>query len=352
MKKKNPKIDGFTRRQFIGRSAAVTAGITFGSNAIFGAPAFIKNLGKPNSLINGVQIGAITYSFRSMPDQSAEATLQYVLDSGISAIELMGEPAESFAGAPVSTVDRSKYYGLMRKTRDGGTLTAEEQKEFDELKALSESYENQLAAWRTSVSMDKFIKLKKMYADAGVSIYAFKPSTFGPDSSDAVINYGLNAAKALGANQVTLEFPDNNERTKKLGDMGAKHKIYFAYHGHEQQTPTMWDIALSQSKYNAMNLDVGHYVAAGNPSPIDLIIEKHDRIKSMHLKDRQNPSHEKGNLMWGKGDTPIVEILHLIRDNKYKFPATVELEYEVPEGSNAVKEVKKCVDYCRKALED
>jgi len=55
---------------------------------------------KPNSLINGVQIGTITYSYRQMPDQSAEAILKYVVDSGISAIELMGGPVESFAGAP------------------------------------------------------------------------------------------------------------------------------------------------------------------------------------------------------------------------------------------------------------
>src|SRR5919106_2678238 len=57
---------------------------------------------KPNSLIAGVQIGTITYSYRSMPDQSAEATLRYIVDSGISAIELMNGPAESFAGAPPS----------------------------------------------------------------------------------------------------------------------------------------------------------------------------------------------------------------------------------------------------------
>jgi hypothetical protein len=29
---------------------------------------------------------------------------------------------------------------------------------------------------------------------------------------------------------------------------------------------------------------------------------------------------------------------------------SVELEYDVPEGSDAVKEVRKCVDYCRAAL--
>src|SRR4029434_8253998 len=54
---------------------------------------------KPNSLFNGVQIGTITYSYRSMPDQSAEATLQYIVDSGIGAVELMGAPVDSWARA-------------------------------------------------------------------------------------------------------------------------------------------------------------------------------------------------------------------------------------------------------------
>jgi hypothetical protein len=39
-----------------------------------------------------------------------------------------------------------------------------------------------------------------------------------------------------------------------------------------------------------------------------------------------------------------------MRKNRYKFPASVELEYQVPEGSDPVKEVRKCVDYCRAAL--
>src|ERR1051325_4916110 len=55
---------------------------------------------KPNSVVNGVNLGTITYSYRSMPDQSAEAILRYVVDSGISAIEFMGDPVEAFAGAP------------------------------------------------------------------------------------------------------------------------------------------------------------------------------------------------------------------------------------------------------------
>ena len=39
-----------------------------------------------------------------------------------------------------------------------------------------------------------------------------------------------------------------------------------------------------------------------------------------------------------------------MKKNKWKMPATVELEYAIPEGSDAVKGVGKCVEYCRRAL--
>jgi sugar phosphate isomerase/epimerase len=338
-----------SRRRFLATSGTLAAGLVTTSNSLIGAPGIMRFYGKHDSLIKGVQIGVITYSFRSMEDQSAEATLKYVKDCGISAIELMGGPAESFAGMPVSTVDRRAYFGMRRKARNN-ELSEEEQKEYDELTAEMDAFNKSVVEWRSKVSMDKFTEFKNMYADAGVSIYAFKPSAFGTRNTDAEIDYGFRAAKALGANQVTLELPGDNAHTKKLGKFGSKHKIYIAYHGHEQQTPTWWDTALAQSEYNAMNLDLGHYVAAGNPDPLDLIREKHDRIKSMHIKDRQNPENGKKNLPWGDGDTPIIEALELMSTNQYKFPATIELEYKVPEDSDPVKEVTKCLDFCRKGL--
>ena len=52
----------------------------------------------------------------------------------------------------------------------------------------------------------------------------------------------------------------------------------------------------------------------------------------------------------GTGETPIKEILQLVKNNKWKIPATIELEYDIPEGSDAVKEVARCVEYCKRAL--
>jgi sugar phosphate isomerase/epimerase len=284
-----------------------------------------------------------------MPDQSAEATLKYILECGISAIELMGGPAESFAGMPQSSMNRRAFYGLMRKQRDG-ELTEEESREMVELQAQRKAYNAEVAKWRMNPPIEKFEQFRKMYNDAGVSIYAFKPNAFGKDNTDAEIAYGFKAAKALGAGHVTLEHPSDDAHTLKLGKIAEKYGIGVAYHGHEQQTPTFWDTALQQSPMNMLNADMGHYVAAGNDQPLELLKKHNKRIASIHLKDRQSPANGKENLMWGKGDTPITGILKLMSEQRYGFPATVELEYDIPEGSDAIREVSRCLEYCKTQL--
>lgn len=321
-----------SRRQFLGRTAAAVSGLALASNSVFGAPAIIRNLGKPNSKFNGVQIGAITYSFRSLPG-SAEEILKYCVDCNISAIELMGPTAEAFAGAPhMSTAPM---------------VPGRRPQLSDEERAARGK---EIAQWRATVSMDKFAQLRKMYKDAGVSIYAWKPSALGENNTDAEVDYALRVAKVLGASHVTVELPKEGAQSKRLGAIADRNKIAVAYHGHLQQTFTAWDEALAQAKYNGINLDAGHYVAAGF-DPLPFIEGKHEKIYSMHLKDRKSKANGQANVVWGQGDTPIVEILQLMRKNKYKFPATVELEYDIPEGSDAIREVQKCVEYCRKALE-
>lgn len=344
------KRNSINRRRFLRTATAAAAGTALGGSSLFAGPAILKQIKGRPGLYNGVSIGLITYSFRSMPDQSAEAILQYVLDSGVGAIELMGDPAESFAGKPDNPVDRRTYFGLRRKQRDGEGLTYDEQKDLQEMQEQTAAYNKEVALWRASVSPDKFRELKRMYHDSGVSIYAFKPRAFEKDNSDAEIDWGFRTAALLGASHITLEHPGDDAHTGKLGKMAKKHGVYVAYHGHEQQTPAFWDTALEQSAYNSLNLDLGHYVAAGNEAPLEIITKKHNRIMSMHLKDRQSPANGKENLPWGSGDTPIREALQLMKKNNYGFPATIELEYDIPEGSDAVKEVRKCLAYCRDAL--
>ena len=340
-----------SRRSFIGKTTTLAAGIPLLGTKLWGAPAYIPNLLSPNSKINGVQLGLITYSFRAMKEQSAEATLQYILDCGVSGVELMGRTAESFIGRPINKVDRRKYYGLLRKERNKD-LSSEDKKELEDLKMQNESYDKEVEKWNATRSLDGFDQLRKMYNDAGVEIYAFKPDyLLSAKNSDENIHYAMQAGKRLGASHVTLELPRESEHTLKLGKMGEKNGIKVAYHGHEQQHAHWWDTALEQSSHNAMNLDLGHYTAAGNTDSIEFIQKNNQHILSMHVKDRKKPEHGKKNVTFGNGDTPIKEVLQLMRDNQYNFPATIEYEYDTPEDSTIIAEIKKSITYCKNALE-
>ncbi len=286
---------------------------------------------KPNSKFNGVQIGTITYSYRGMPG-SAEDILQYIVKSGINSVELMGEPVEQFAGVPSGS-------GRGRGRRS--EMTEEERK-------AMRQWQEELLEWRTSVSMDKFKALKKMYNDAGVDIHIVKFGNIGDENMpDEEIDYYFNVAKALGARGITRELSE--DAAKRLGPIADKHNIMIGFHNHTQLKPTTYDgPILSYGKYLGINLDVGHYVAGTNESPIPLIEKHHDRIFSIHIKDRK--INNGPNMPLGQGDTPVALILQLMKREQWTFPADIELEYRIPQGSDAVTEVANCVQFCKEAL--
>ena len=293
---------------------------------------------KPNSKFDGIQIGVITYSYRSMP-HDIDKLVEFCLASGISAIELMGDAVEDYAGKP---------------TADFSWRSGPRQPMTDLQKAQVATYNKQVADWRATVSMDKFMEVRKKFDAAGIKIYAFKPNAFSPNNTDEEVSYGMRVAKVLGAKSVTLELPNDPMQSKRLGALGEKHKMLVGYHNHTQATDVLWDVALSQSPNNSINFDAGHYLAAGGkntiPALLAFIEKNHKRISSMHLKDRTTPEHGAGNLPWGTGDTPMKEIFQLMKDKKMKFPVSVELEYAVPEGSDAIKEVVKCISHAKKMI--
>src|SRR5262245_20379679 len=68
----------------------------FGKLALAGLP--LRLLGAQSSRFNGVQIGSITYRFRSISDP--EAIIKAMTQIGLSEAELMSNHAEALAGAP------------------------------------------------------------------------------------------------------------------------------------------------------------------------------------------------------------------------------------------------------------
>ncbi|MEX0646848.1 MAG: TIM barrel protein [Balneolaceae bacterium] len=305
---------GLSRREFMNKTAAMATGLTLaGSSRLFGAPAMIKNSKKTGSVINGVEIGVIApYAFRGVGrGLDVEQLLNLIVELGINAVEMQSPPVEEFAGI---------------------------------------SSDNQVD-WRVSADMDKFHELRRMYNDSGVRFYAYKQA-LRREMSDAEFDYTFNVAKALGANQVTMELPgDDNDGslTNRIGQFAAKHQIMATYHNHTQANFNFWDRAIWQSKYNGLNLDTGHYVSANGADSLMDLLDKHwGSIGSLHLKDRKENLGD--NMPWGEGDTPIVEVLQLMRDKKANFQATIELEYNVPDDSDPLQEIAKCFEYCRRAL--
>ena len=309
-----------TRRAFLGGAAALAAGAILPGRLLGGeTPRLVAAAaGKPNSVFNGVRIGCITYSYRGGIN-SAEDTLKALIQDGISEVELMGGPIQAYAGLG----------GGAARGRKGAPAQ-------EPAKPADAQRETQLAKCR---------ELRKMYNDAGVNIHIHK---IGFGGSDEEIDFNFQVAKALGAVGITTE--RSEPLAKKLAPFADKHKIWVAFHNHTSNYPVMekTDPILAYGQYIGFNFDIGHYFAGTKGlSPIPVIEKYHDRIQSLHLKDR---TADGGNLPWGQGKTPIKEILQLMRKQKWTFPADIELEYKIPQGSNSVAEVAKCLQYCKEAL--
>ncbi len=301
-----------SRRSFIKKSSLITLG------------ALNYNFAPIINDINGVDISVITYSFSRGPAE-ANIIIQNCLDSGLDNIELMGYHMEKTLGIP--------------------------------------RLKRQHANWRSNVTNRQLRNMRKFFNDNGINIFAFKPNCISSNNTDGEIEYAMRATKSLGAEFLINELLDNDD-IDRVNYFAEKNKVKVGYHTHHNNlgsnkitTDQAWDYALSSSKRNYINLDIGHYInVRGNTreSLIEFIMNNHKKICSLHLKDRQfgkyaNPG-VSDNQIWGFGETPIDKVLRLMRDKSYKFTATIELEYRIPEGSNRVKEVKRCLDYCKKAL--
>ena len=303
-----------------------------------------------NNDSNNLKIGIQTYSFRTMEDQSPLAILDYIKQTGIKNVELMGNHVESYAGAPESLINERSSMRLLYKQYSGETLSEEEKIQAQEYSEKRKIYEQEVAEWRKNVDLNKLKELRGLYNEAGIDIYAFKPRVFEKENTDDDIRYGMRAAKALGASHVTLEHPSDDKHTFRLSKIAEEEDVLIGYHGHEQQTPTFWDTAITQSKYNKINLDFGHYVAGDNENVVEFVKENNNHIVSMHIKDRKKGINGGDNLPFGEGDTPIADVVRLINNEGYTFPITIELEYNIPEGSNSIEEIKKCLNYINNSL--
>jgi len=261
-----------------------------------------------DSVVRGVEIGAQSYSFRDRP---LDACIEAYRACGLGECEL--------------------WQGHLEPRN----LKREE-----------------LSKWRMSTPLSFFHEVRGEFDQAGVLLYAYNYS-FRKDMTDEEIERGFEMSKALGVKYVTASA--NVSVAPRADTYAKKYEIMVGFHGHDNtKDPDEFSTAETYaramegaSKYIGVNLDVGHFTAAGG-NPLEYIREHHDRIVTLHIKDRKK--EHGANLPFGEGETPIGPVLRLLRDNGWKIPANIEYEYGKA-CMDAIVEVKKCFEFCRKELD-
>jgi sugar phosphate isomerase/epimerase len=257
---------------------------------------------KIDSKIDGVQIGAQTYSFRDRPLGGCIAAMKEI---GLGEAELW----------------------------DGHIVP----KDADALKEF-----------RRNPPLDQMRQVRKKFDEAGIDLYALTyPFTKG--LSDEELARGFDIAQAMGVKYITSSA--NVSVAKRLDTLAQKYKIVVAFHNHSNKSPDEFarpedfeEALRGASKYLAINLDIGHFTAAGY-DPVSFLSEHHERIITLHIKDRT--TNQGPNMPFGQGDTKIKEVLQILKTKKYRIPANIEYEYN---GGDTVVEVKKCFAFCKAAL--
>ena len=335
----------YTRRDF-GKVAAAALSIP--------GKAWALPDSKPDSKIDGVQIGAITYSFRQ---GVAKAELPSVMAKiGLSEVELMSGDAEALAGAPVATGGGGGR-GRGAAGASGGQRGGARVPPTPEQQAAQAAARQALTDWRAAATPATFQAVRKKFNDEGIDVRILCYN-MGVTVADEEIDYAFRMAEALGVRAISSS--STVTVAQRVAPFADKYKMYWGGHGHanisdpEQfATEQTFEKIMSFSKYIGANLDVGHYNQTGADA-VAFVRKHHDRITNLHIKDSTNPTAPgtSSNTLtpWGQGDAPIREVLQLMKKEHYTFPANIEFEYTIPAESDAPTEVAKCYAFAKACL--
>ncbi len=283
-----------------------------GAAGLVAAPYLALGKEYIDSVVRGVEIGAQSYSFR---DRDLDACIKAFVECGLGECEL--------------------WQGHVEPKVEGRNFQA-------------------VRAWRLKVPLSFFHDVRTKFDNAGVRLYAYNYS-FNKFMTDEEFDRGFQFAQALGVKYITAS--SQVSIAHKVDEYAQKYKIMVGFHGHDNtknpdefSTPDTFARAMQgASPYIGVNLDIGHFTAAGGDA-VAYLREHHDKIVTLHIKDRKK--NHGANLPFGQGDTPIGPVLRELHDNHWKIPANIEYEYgEEIKGLDSVAEVKKCFAYCKQQLE-
>jgi len=366
MPTKGPAV--WTRRD-VGRLALGGAALA----AISGS-AFAQRARKPNSRIAGVQLGVITSSFAAMPASEIIPTL---LKMGISEVELQPNHAEALAGAPMPPANPNPVTpgplslngdSLLPRCANQAMVVTPPLSSANTGRGATpaqQEAQQRLQEWRASTTAATWKAVRKQFDDAGIDLrFLWYSLGFqGTPTSDEEIDYAFRMAQGLGVK--LMSGSSTIPIAQRIARAAEKYNILWG--GHTQDnvhdpdqftSPESYQRLLALSPKFRICLDIGYFTAAGH-DPVSFITAHHDRISDIHLKDKKRAASLGGdvtnnalnNYPWGEGDTPIREVLQLLKKNKYDIPVQIEYEYACRTTADAATEVGRCYAYARQCLE-
>jgi hypothetical protein len=355
----------YTRRE-IGKIALATVAVPSVFQRVLDAQAAVQA-----RKINGVTLGAITYSFNRIAANPQDIIKAYST-IGLTEVELMSNHAEALAGlpamptfgrggggritappagaapgaaapaAPPAPAAGAPAAPAAQGGGRGAPLTPEQEAE---VKAAQEAQRK----WRTSTSPSTWSAVRKMWNDAGVELRLLTYN-MGATMTDEMIEYGFTMAKGLGVRAISTSTQVST--AKRIAPFAEKHNMIVGVHGHanvgnpnEISTEETFLAAFEASKNIWANLDIGHYTATDGDA-VAFIQKHHARITNLHLKDRKNRTNGGANMPeWGQGDTPIKAVLQLLKKGQWDIAANIEFETPGDPLVEVAKQFKLCQEY-------
>jgi sugar phosphate isomerase/epimerase len=287
-----------TRREFGG---AVLGALASAGRARGQAP------GTTASVIGGVEVGVASYTYRAF---TFERMIESLHSVGITSLEIWGDG------------QNHRLHPLRQTDAD-------------------------------------FKRVRGLCDAAGIKISAYC-TNFPNDASAEYLDRAFVGAALLGAKVLTTSC--EKPILDRLDAAARKHEMKVGLHNHWNgdrwfvqakkdpkanfESGADWEEAFrGRSEYLAINLDIGHFSAAGL-DPVVFFEKNKERVVSIHIKDR-GADPERRDVAFGKGATPITEFCRALKKHRFAYAANIEWENDESEPTAGVRE---SFAYVRKAL--
>jgi sugar phosphate isomerase/epimerase len=288
------------------------------------APAMAAQ--KIDSVVHGIQFGLQSYIFTvtGLPQTNlVDVVIASMVESRLGECDLY---------APV--VEPAELWNRARATGPDAAAARTQARE-------------ELAKWRMSVPLDHYSAIRKKFDDAGIEIYGL--SGFA-SSSDEELNRTFDIAEVMGARLITLN--STLSAAKRMAPSFEKRNLLLGIQAVFNRNATNPDAiakpedyaqAVSFSKNYRISFDIGDNTPSGYDLP-KFIEDHHESVAMLYLKDRKK---DRTSVPWGEGDTPMTQILHLIRDSSYKLRCFIDCDYKT---TDRPADVKRSFAYAKAAL--